>query len=172
MEYVPEGAGEVTDAGGRSLAEAQGAKAEPLLRHRLVARFSDCDPLGHVNNAVYLTYLEQARIILWKKQIGLTWSSRAAAGLPRGEGFILARAEIDFRAQAHEGDELEVRLSLERFGRTSAVYDYEIEQTSTGLIVAAAKTVQVWFDYDRNIPVPLSDELKDKLQRALIMGNG
>jgi acyl-CoA thioester hydrolase len=135
----------------------------PLLRHRLVVRFSDCDPLGHVNNAVYLSYIEQARIILWRKQIGLKWSQRAAQGLPRGEGFILARAEVDFRAQAHEGDELEVRLSLGKFGRTSATYDYEVTQTSTGEVVAAAKTIQVWFDYERGVPVPLTDELKQKL---------
>ena len=37
-----------------------------LLRHRLQVRFSDCDPLGHVNNAKYLTYLEQARLVLWR----------------------------------------------------------------------------------------------------------
>ena len=153
VEHVSEGSDEVTDGAG-----------EPLLRHRLVVRFSDCDPLGHVNNAVYLTYLEQARIILWRKQIGLMWSRRAAQGLPRGEGFILARAEIDFRAQAHEGDELEVCLSLGKFGRTSATYDYEITQTSDGTLVVSAKTVQVWFDYERSVPVPLSDELKKKLK--------
>jgi acyl-CoA thioester hydrolase len=130
-------------------------------------RFRDCDSLGHVNNAVYLTYLEQARLILWRDQIGLEWSRRAAQGLPRGEGFILARAEVDFRAQAHAGDELEVRLSLGKFGRTSATYDYEIEHTSTGLIVAAARTVQVWFDYDRGVTVPLTEELKKSLSRAV-----
>ena len=42
------------------------------------------------------------------------------------EGFILARTEIDFRSEAHEGDELEVRLTLDGFGRTSAAYSYEV----------------------------------------------
>ena len=41
-----------------------------LLNYRLTVRFSDCDPLGHVNNAVYSTYIEQARIVLWRKQLG------------------------------------------------------------------------------------------------------
>ena len=139
----------------------------PLLRHRLQVRFRDCDPLGHVNNAVYLTYLEQARLILWRRQIGLTWSTRAAQGLPRGEGFILARAEVDFRAQVHAGDELEVRLSLGKFGRSSATYEYEVAQASNGEIVATAKTVQVWFDYDAERPVPISDEIKEALTRDL-----
>ena len=89
-----------------------------LIRHRLLVRFSDCDPLGHVNNAVYSTYLEQARIVLWRAQAGL--ELRRAASGQGGESFILARTEIDFRSEAHDGDELEVRLSLEGFGRTSA----------------------------------------------------
>lgn len=135
---------------------------EPLIRHRVTVRFSDCDPLGHVNNATYLTYLEQARIVLWRQQIGF-WSRRAAEGRTRGEGFILARAEVDFKAQAHEGDELEVRVRLESFGRSSAVYDYEVFDVSTGDIVVVARTVQVWFDYDGGRSKPLTDELKAKL---------
>jgi acyl-CoA thioester hydrolase len=136
--------------------------AAPLLRLSVVVRFSDCDPLGHVNNAVYLTYLEQARIVLWRRQIGF-WSRRLVEGGARGEGFILARAEVDFRAQAHEGDELEVRLALAAFGRTSATYDYVIEDRTTGLVVVTARTVQVWFDYDAGRPVPLTPDLKAKL---------
>ena len=130
-----------------------------LIRLRVVVRFSDCDPLGHVNNAKYSTYLEQARIVLWRKQAGFELRS-AAQGGRRGEGFILARTEIDFRSQAHDGDELEVRLALERFGRTSATYAYEIVDLPTGRLVASARSVQVWYDYDTGKPVPLSDGTK------------
>jgi acyl-CoA thioester hydrolase len=133
-----------------------------LLRHRLVVRFSDCDPLGHVNNAVYLTYLEQARIALWRGQAGHLWRDRAAVG-NRGEGFILARAEVDFRSEAHDGDELEVRLSLVGFGRTSVTYGYEIAHVTSGRVVATAKTVVVWYDYGAGRPVPLTEENKAKL---------
>jgi acyl-CoA thioester hydrolase len=136
-----------------------------LLRHRLVVRFSDCDPLAHVNNAVYLTYLEQARITLWRAQLG-AWPRPMAEG-GRREGFILARAELDFRAQAREGDELEVRLALAGFGRTSATYDYQIVDVASGRIVAEAKTVQVWIDYDAGRPVPLTDALKARLSEGL-----
>jgi len=138
----------------------------PLLqRHRLVVRFSDCDPLAHVNNAVYLTYLEQARITLWRAQLG-AWPRPMPDGGPR-EGFILARAEVDFRAQAREGDELEVRLALGGFGRTSATYEYEIVDVRTDRLVAEAKTVQVWIDYDAGRPVPLTDALKQTLSAAV-----
>jgi len=135
----------------------------PLIAVRFSVRFSDCDPLGHVNNAVYSTYLEQARIVLWRRQAGLELRRAAAGKQPRGEGFILARTEIDFRSEAHDGDELEVRLSLEGFGRTSARYGYEIVDVATGRLVAEARSVQVWYDYDAGRPVPLSEATKAKL---------
>lgn len=131
----------------------------PLIRHRLQVRFRDCDPLGHVNNAVYLTYLEQARFNLWRAQMGFTAKVVTAPG-PRGLGFILARVEFDFRAQARYGDELEVRLSLDGFGRTSFTYRYEIRDVATDALVATARTVLVRFDYDAQRPAPLDDAIK------------
>lgn len=137
-----------------------------LQRYRLVVRFSDCDPLAHVNNAVYLTYLEQARIALWRRQLG-GWPWRDSQHTGRREGFILARAEVDFRAQAREGDELEVRLALGGFGRTSATYEYEIVNAVTGQLVAEAKTVQVWINYETGRPEPLTDRLKEQLSATV-----
>ncbi len=131
-----------------------------LIRHRLVVRFSDCDPLGHVNNAKYSTYLEQARIALWRRQAGMELRDAARSGGRRGEGFILARTEIDFRSPAHDGDELEVRLGLERFGRTSTTYVYEVVHVATGRAVASARSVLVWYDYEAGRPAPLPDEKK------------
>jgi acyl-CoA thioester hydrolase len=133
-----------------------------LISHRLMVRFRDCDPLGHVNNAVYLTYLEQARFTLWRQQIGFV-ARPVSDGGKRGEGMILARAEIDFRAQARYGDELEVQLSIASIGRSSFTYEYQIVRLPAGDVMASARTVQVWFDYDRERPVPLSDEMKRQL---------
>lgn len=133
-----------------------------LIRHRLIVRFNDCDPLGHVNNALYLTYLEQARFTLWRAQLNFMAKSAADAG-PRGLGFILARAELDFRAQVRYGDELEVRLGLADVGRTSFTYEYEIVDLASGTVVANARTVQVYFDYDGQQPVAITAELKAKL---------
>jgi acyl-CoA thioester hydrolase len=138
-----------------------------LIAHRIIVRFSDCDPLGHVNNAVYSTYLEQTRIVLWRQQAGFELRRGAGGKQPRGEGFILARTEIDFRSEAHDGDELEVRLSLEGFGRTSARYGYQIVDVPTGRLVAEAKSVQVWYDYDAGRPVPLTDETRTRLSQPV-----
>lgn len=126
------------------------AAGEWLIRLRLTVRFRDCDPYGHVNNAVYLTYLENARFALWRAQ--------------DVKGVILARAEVDYLAQATYGDELEVRVRLEGFGRTSFRYAYEIVDVTTGQQVLSAKTVQVHYDYTAQKPVELSAETRAKLE--------
>jgi acyl-CoA thioester hydrolase len=133
-----------------------------LIRHRLVVRFNDCDPLGHANNALYFTYLEQARFTLWRTQLDFMARSAGDAGR-RGVGFILARAELDFRAQVRYGDELEVRLALAAIGRTSFTYDCEIVSVASGAVVATGRTVQVYFDYDEQKPAAIPDELRAKL---------
>jgi len=129
-----------------------------MFRHRLSVRFRDCDALGHVNNAVYFTYFEQARFHHW---MSLGYDLRT---LPPGvPGFILARAECNFEAQATYGDELEVRLTVAALGRTSFTYDYELVKVETGERVASARSVQVCFDYETQTPVPIPDELRQKL---------
>jgi len=129
-----------------------------MFRHQLVVRFRDCDALGHVNNAVYFTYFEQARFHHW---LSLGYDLRALSpGVP---GFILARAECNFEAQATYGDELEVRLTVAGLGRTSFTYDYELVKVETGERVASARSVQVCFDYGSQTPVPIPDELRRKL---------
>ena len=50
----------------RSALSRRSRRRERIFTHRLEVRFRDCDPMGHVNNAVYLTYLEQARFAHWR----------------------------------------------------------------------------------------------------------
>ena len=134
-----------------------------LWRHRLTVRFRDCDPLGHVNHAVYLTYLEQARFTFWRAQLGMRDPAGGGTRDIHNPGFILARAEVDYRSQARYGDELEVRLSLDRVGRTSFTYVYELVGVPSERLVANAKTVLVRFDYALQKPVPIDDELRARL---------
>jgi acyl-CoA thioester hydrolase len=131
----------------------------PLLTHRLEVRFRDCDAFGHVNNAVYFTYFEQARASLWKT-LGLSGFRDSDTS---GVSVILARAECDFRAPARFGDVLDVRLALEAIGRTSFTYAYEIVGVPDGRPIAAGRTVQVIFDYARRTPVEIPADLRAKL---------
>jgi acyl-CoA thioester hydrolase len=134
----------------------------PLLTHRLEVRFRDCDAFGHVNNAVYFTYFEQARASLWKT-LGLSGFRDTNTS---GVSVILARAECDFRAPARFGDVLDVRLTLETIGRTSFIYGYEIVSVPDGRPIAAGRTVQVLFDYARRTSVEIPADLREKLSEA------
>jgi acyl-CoA thioester hydrolase len=129
-----------------------------IFSHRVEVRFRDCDPLGHVNNAVYLTYLEQARLFHWRALWGFGMDSA-----PRVPGVIMARAEIDYRLPAKYGETLEVRIELAAIGKSSFTYDYEIVD-SQERVVASARTVQVMYDYAIAKPVPIPDGIRQKLQ--------
>ena len=124
--------------------------------YELEVLFRDCDPMGHVNNAVYLTYLEAARFAWWRNAFG-------AQGL-KEHGFIVARAEIDYRKPALPGDRLLVRLRVEDIGRSSFKVGYEILNARTRELVAEAKSVQVAFDYTQGKSVPISAILRAKLE--------
>jgi acyl-CoA thioester hydrolase len=118
--------------------------AYPWIQRERV-RFRDVDAMGHVNNAVYSTYLEQARIGI-------------LGGL---EPFILARVEIDFRAELREGSEVEVRSRCSHVGTKSFELQHEI--WSADRLVAEARSVLVGYDYERNESVPLTDDLRRTL---------
>ena len=116
----------------------------PFVRNERV-RFRDCDAMGHVNNAVFSTYLEEARIDV-------------LGGL---RPFILARVEIDFRSQLRAGEEIEVGTRCSRVGTKS--FDLEHEIRADGRVVAEARSVLVAYDYETEASVPLSDELRARL---------
>jgi acyl-CoA thioester hydrolase len=124
--------------------------------YELEVLFRDCDPMGHVNNAVYLTYLEAARFAWWRNAFG-------AQGLTE-RGFIVARVEIDYRKAALPGDRVLVRLRVEDVGRSSFKVGYEILNARTRELIAEAKSVQVAFDYAQGKSVPIDASLRAKLE--------
>jgi acyl-CoA thioester hydrolase len=136
----------------------------PIYTHRVEVRFADCDPLGHVNHAVYLTYLEQARFGLWRRLWGFSGeTARTAAG---GAGLILARAECDYRIPATYGDTLDVKLGLASIGRTSFTYEYEIVDVQSSRVMASARTVLVLYDYAAAQPVVIDEARRADLSRS------
>lgn len=113
--------------------------------HRERVRFRDCDAMGHVNNAVYSTYLEESRIGVLG---GLT-------------DFILARVELDFRSELRAGEEVEVRTRCSRIGTKSFQLEHVI--SANGRVVAEAKSVLVSYDYERGESLSVPDELRARL---------
>ena len=120
-------------------------------------RFRDTDAMGHVNNAVFLTYLEVARENYW----------RDVMQVPdyRSCGLILARVEIDFCSPAFVGETLEVSLRVCRLGTTSFDFAYLISERSSQRLVAEARSVQVMYDYEAGRKRPLTDQEIEKMRR-------
>ena len=118
--------------------------AFPFVRRERV-RFRDCDAMGHVNNAVYSTFLEEARIEVLG---GLT-------------DFILARVEIDFRAELRAGEEIEIGTRCSRIGTKSLELEHEIRVGER--VAAEATSILVGYDYELAESVPLPEELKARL---------
>ena len=125
-------------------------------RHQLQARFRDGDLFGHVNNAVYFTYMEEARWAYWRQLTG---------DFPQGTlpGLILARAECDFIRPIRPGERIIVWLGTTRIGKTSIAMDYEMLDEK-GSRVAVGKTVMVTYDYSTAKPIPVPDWCRAKLE--------
>lgn len=121
----------------------------------IVPRFRDSDAMGHVNNAVYVTYLEVGRQEYWKRLY--------AESDYRNVPFILAHVTCDFRSEALIRETLDVLLRCAWIGGKSFAFAYEIREKQSGRLVVEATTVQVCYDYTtkRSIPVP------EGLRRAL-----
>ena len=122
---------------------------------RVHVRFRDIDALGHVNNAVYFTYMESARTEYWMKLFELREL--------REVNFIVAHAECDYKVAARFGDELEVSIWTSSIGNSSFVWDYEIRRVSSGEFIASGKTIQVYYDYAQEKTLPVPDEVRQKL---------
>lgn len=119
--------------------------------HPIEVRYGDLDPQGHVNNAKYLTYLEQARVGYIR-----------ALGLWRGDsyldfGVILADAHLTFRAPILLTQQIRVGVRVSRLGNKSLTMEYCIEDGETSREMASATTVLVTYDYRRGETVPIPD---------------
>ena len=112
-------------------------------------RFRDTDRVGHVNNAVFATYIEIARVDWW------TNIRKRHNGNPMN--FILGRVEIDYRAPIHLGDELSIAMWVTRFGNKSWDFSFLIFNKEKTRIHAEAKTVQVGYDYKEGKTVVINE---------------
>lgn len=122
---------------------------------RFSVRFRDVDVLGHVNNAVYFTYMETARTEYWLH----TFQGEGLGDL----NFIVARAECDFKQPAHFGDEIEVSIQTMEIRNSSFVWNYEIRNAKDGGLIAHGKTIQVFFNHKTQKSSPVPPEIRAKL---------
>ncbi|MDR5674401.1 Acyl-CoA thioesterase FadM [Halalkaliarchaeum sp. AArc-CO] len=115
-------------------------------------RFRDLDAYGHVNNAVYVTYLEQARVEYLRTVLG--------AGI--GElDVVLASLSVDYRKPVTDADSVEVAIDVPELGRSSVPMEYEIR--TGGSVVAVAESVLVTYDFESDSSKPIPEEWREEI---------
>lgn len=116
-------------------------------------RFRDLDTMGHVNNALYATYLEEARSAYYRDVIG--------ESLPEVDT-VLAHLSIDFRAPIELDETATVILTVPELGESSIPMDYEIRTDDA--LAATAETVQVVWDREAGVSKPIPSGWRDRIE--------
>ena len=128
----------------------------PAFSYPARMRFSDTDAMGHVNNARFLSYLEDARIELFR------WLVARGAGIAES-GVIVARIEIDYvRPLRLRAEPVLVSIWVTHVGRSSFTLSYTLEQE--GEVAARARSVMVAYDYAADAPRPIDDPHREVLR--------
>lgn len=125
-------------------------------RSRLQKRWRDHDEYAHVNNSVYMTYLEEARIRYFHEAYQWDWKT---------DGLILARVELDFVRPVTYTDPAWVYTRVMKLGDKSFQMEYRIvnELPDKKVIMTRATSTMVMFDYKSNQPYPVPYRIREKM---------
>ncbi len=126
-----------------------------VFERRVDVRWRDTDALGHVNHAVFLTYLEEGRDAFYTQTIG------------SDPFYVVVRLEVDLRAEVRHPDRrVTVRIAVERMGTTSLT-TRETVLTPSGEVAAQARVVTVRWDADQGKPIPFTKAERARLTAAM-----
>jgi len=126
---------------------------------RIPIRFRDLDSLGHVNNAVYHSYIEQARIDYFNEVIGRRHNWQEF-------GVLLARTEINYRSPILLEDELHGRMACSRMGTKSMDVSFQliVRRETQEVRVAEGVTVLVCFDHVKQETARIPDRWRQQFE--------
>ncbi len=125
---------------------------------KIKPRYRDLDTLGHVNNAVFITYLEIARTEYFSKYFTVED--------PRNFPFVVAHVSINFRRPITMHDIVECYIAPTRIGNSSWTFGYVIKNVN-GAVHADATSVQVHVNPATKTPIPLTAEMREIFERDL-----
>jgi acyl-CoA thioester hydrolase len=128
--------------------------------HPIEVRYGDLDPQGHLNNARYLTYFEQARVQYFI-ELGLFTKGQSFMEI----GVILAEARVTFHAPVHFGTTILVGVHADRLGNKSMTFEQNIINSENSEVLASGQVVLVAFDYHTNATIPLPDIWRDRISQ-------
>lgn len=115
-------------------------------------QYRDLDPNGHVNQAVYSSYCEQARTKYWETVIGQRHDLAEVA---------LVYSEIEFNSEIRISDTVTVYQRIEELGETSIPISYELR--SNGKVAATCTVVLLSYDREKRAPAPIPDQWRDAI---------
>ena len=118
-------------------------------------RFSDVDVYGIVHNAVYLVYLEEARIHWWRQVVGQAWNWHEV-------GVLVAHHDIDYLRPLKFGDAPSILCEVGKVGDKSIEVKYRVEVAAE--LVTQAKTVLVCFDHRKKVTTHVPEPWKTAFQ--------
>ncbi|ARU05958.1 thioesterase [Comamonas serinivorans] len=125
-------------------------------------RYNDTDRQGHVNNAVFATFMELARVeVLERPELALSEA---------GTSFVLARLAIDYRAEIHWPGEVQIATRVGQVGRSSIAFEQAIFQH--GQLCGHGQSVVVLVDGQTKRSRPLSEAARDRLERHRAPADG
>jgi acyl-CoA thioester hydrolase len=127
---------------------------------QITVRFGETDALGHINNASYFTYLEEARIRFFEK-IGYNMNTK-------NWNFILASTKCDFLSQGFFNQILSIKTFVSRIGTKSFQLEHDIYCAQTGEHIASGNAVIVYFDFEKQKSEPIPDLLREGLKHNFV----
>ena len=127
------------------------------MKVNITVRFRDLDAMGHVNNSVYLTFFEEARVAYYRHLTGRELD-------PATFDFILAEITCTYRSPAHLGEVLEVAIRTSEVRSRSFIFEYLITEHESKRLVATGRSVQVLYDYQAGRAKSLGDEMVARME--------
>lgn len=122
---------------------------------KIQVRFNDLDGYGHVNNSVYLSYLEIARCNAFAGIFGTC--------MERGLWFVLVSAELKYKKFIKYGDEVFVLVKIGDISGVKFSFDYSVHD-GNGAVYAEAKTVHAIFDSKTGRPIRIDDDVRSVIE--------
>ena len=135
--------------------------------HPIEVRYGDLDPQGHLNNAKFLTYFEQARIFYFVK-LGLFKPGISFLDI----GVILADVHLVFHAPVLYGMDIHVGVKTTRLGNKSLDVQQSLIDHATGKEMCTGQVVLVTYDYHTAQTTPIPSEWRQKISQFENLQNG
>lgn len=125
---------------------------------KIQVRFSDLDILGHVNNNIYFSYFEMARVHYFRELLGVDWDWKTY-------GIVLAKNEVEYIQSVLIQHVPEISIYTEHIGTKSFTLQYELKVN--GEIFAKGRSIQVCYNANTGKTVQIPEQMVEGLKRIV-----